>query len=101
MNARTLPAPRLAAGLLACLAALVPLGARAAPPQPVTVTVDCARPRLPSQQDIARLTGVDNFGHAYAVRGRLMADAQRACQSPIGKVQLVLAPAPARRLAAR
>ncbi|HEY0505933.1 MAG TPA: hypothetical protein VGD42_20810 [Lysobacter sp.] len=101
MNARLVTVPRLAAGLLAALAALVPLGTQASPPAPVTITVDCAQPRLPGQQAIARLTGVDNFARAYAVRTRLMVDTQRACQNPVGKVQLVVAPEPASRLAAR
>ena len=101
MNTRPLTPSRLAAGLLAALAVLVPLGAKAETPAAGSVTVDCARPRLPSQQDVARLTGADNFRQAYTVRARLMVDIQRACQNPVGKVQLVVAPEPGKRLAAR
>jgi hypothetical protein len=99
-SARSPHVARLVACTLMTLAALAPLAAHASPP-PAAITVDCARPSLPSQQDIARLTGVDNFGQAYAVRARLMAQAQRACQSPVGKVQLVVVPEPAKRLVAR
>jgi hypothetical protein len=84
------------------LAAALPTIAVAAPPEAVTVMIDCQRPQLPSQQAIARLTGVDNFGQAYAVRARLMVDSQRACQNNVGAVQLTLsAPRAARTLAKR
>jgi hypothetical protein len=67
-----------------------------------TITIDCQRPLLPSQQDVARLTGVDNLGQAYLVRTRLMIDTQRACQRNAGIVQIVLArPQASRRLASR
>jgi hypothetical protein len=102
MYARHLTPNRFAAGLMAASALLVaPFATQAEEAAAGTITVDCARPSLPSQQDIARLTGVDNFGQAYRARARLMVDAQRACQSPIAKVRLVLAPAPERKLAAR
>jgi hypothetical protein len=98
---RTASAVSLAAAALAFAAGLAPAAATASPPEPVTITIDCARPALPSQQAIARLTGVDNFSQAYAVRARLMGDAKRACQSA-SKVRLVLDAAPeARRLARR
>ena len=98
MNATSFP--RRTAAALAFAAAFVSTAASASPPEPATITIDCARPTLPSQQAIARLTGVDNFSQAYAVRARLMGDAKRACQSA-GKVQLVLGTAPEARALAR
>ncbi|MBU8977191.1 MULTISPECIES: hypothetical protein [unclassified Lysobacter] len=79
----------LAAAALALAAALAAAPASAQETGPVTLEIDCARPALPSQQDITRLTGVANFSQAYAVRARLMGDAKRACQSA-DKVRLVL-----------
>lgn len=97
---------RLATLLLAVVASSVAAQSAAAQstPDPMvpTITIDCQRPLLPSQQDIARLTGVDNLGQAYTVRTRLMIDTQRACQRNAGIVQLVLAsPKATRRLASR
>jgi hypothetical protein len=97
---------RLATLLLAVVASSVAAQSAAAQsaPDPMvpTITIDCQRPLLPSQKDIARLTGVDNLGQAYTVRTRLMIDTQRACQRNAGIVQLVLAnPRATRRLASR
>lgn len=67
-----------------------------------TITIDCQRPKLPSQQAVARLTGIDNFGQAYAMRARLMTDARRACLRNPGVDQVVMTrPQPSRRLADR
>lgn len=85
MNAKVL-APILAA-LIAS-----PLSAPASPPQPTTITIDCAQPALPSQRAFARLTGIDNAGQAYDARARLMVQAQRACQGGAALVQVVNAP---------
>ncbi|HEY5852188.1 MAG TPA: hypothetical protein VIT62_15680 [Lysobacter sp.] len=65
------------------------------------ITIDCQRPLLPSQQAIARLTGLDNPGQAYAARTRLMIDTQRACQGNAVIVQLVLARPPSTQRLAR
>ncbi|MGO4221555.1 hypothetical protein AB4Y64_06825 [Lysobacter sp. TAF61] len=102
MNARN---ARLTRPALLALALLVPAAAAAQVADDATaptITIDCQRPLLPSQQAIARLTGVDNPGQAYAVRTRLMIDTQRACQRSPGIVQLVLArPQQSQRLAGR
>ena len=71
---------------LAFFVALLPACVLAAPPP---VAIDCARPALPSQRAIARLTGLDNFTQVYAERTRLMIDAQRACRPGVARVQLV------------
>lgn len=62
----------------------------AAPP---SLLIDCARPVLPDQQAVARLTGLDNPGQVYAARARLMAEAGRAChRDGAQQVRIVLAP---------
>lgn len=92
---------------LALLAlALVAANAMAAGPQDEalapTITIDCQRPQLPSQQAVARLTGVDNLGQAYAMRARLMSDARRACLRNPGVDQVVMTrPQPSRWLVDR
>lgn len=80
----------LAKTLALAIAAAIPLAALASPPQPVEITVDCAHPALPSQQEFARFTGIDNFGQAYAMRARTMIRAQRACKNGAGQVRVVL-----------
>ncbi|KRD72484.1 hypothetical protein [Lysobacter sp. Root983] len=88
---------------LAAALALAVLPAAATPPQDATLLIDCARPALPDQQAVARLTGIDNLGQAYAVRARLMVDVGRACRrAGAQRVSIVLAPqaVDARRLAA-
>ena len=42
-----------------------PLRPLASPPHQATVYVDCNDLQMPSQQDVAGLTGVDNFSQAY------------------------------------
>ncbi len=81
---------RLAA-LLLSVATFAAAAQPAPDPMAPSITIDCQRPLLPSQQAIARLTGIDNMGQAYAVRTRLMVDTQRACQRNAGLVRLVLA----------
>ncbi len=86
--------------------ALVAANAVAAGPQDdalaPTIRIDCQRPQLPSQQAVARLTEVDNFGQAYAMRTRLMADARRACLRNPGVDQVDMTrPQPSRWLAER
>ena len=93
---------KLSALTLTAAFALAALPAAASPPQTVSLSIDCERPALPDQQQVARLTGIDNLSQTYAVRARLMAEAARACQR-VGaeQVRIVLAPQaePARRLA--
>ncbi|MCL1635975.1 hypothetical protein M2650_15230 [Luteimonas sp. SX5] len=78
--------------LLFC--ATMPVGAAEAPPPPA-VTIDCAHPALPSQAEISSLTGIENFGRAYAERSRLMQQAVRVCRR--GATQVVLVRGPDRR----
>ena len=88
--------------LMLAFAAVLPATATASPPQPIDVTVDCDRPALPTQHDVSRLTGIDNFTQAYDTRVRLMAEAHRACQADgVEKVLLVWErfPKPARAVA--
>ncbi|HEY5805539.1 MAG TPA: hypothetical protein VIT90_17820 [Lysobacter sp.] len=96
----------LAILLLATSAAVMPAMAAAAeaPIEPgiQSITVDCQRPLLPSQQAVSRLTGIDNFGQAYAMRARLMSEARRACLRNPGIVRVVVTrPQPGRWLADR
>lgn len=93
---RTAAFGALAATALAFAAATSPAAAATPEAEPVSILVDCARPALPSQQDITRLTGAANFSQAYALRARLMGEAKRACHSA-SKVRLVLEPAQADR----
>ncbi len=80
MNAKTLVLTLLAAA---------PLAAAAAPQAPA-LTVDCARPSLPSQKAVAEFAGIANFTEAYAARKRLMLDVQRACKrGGVEQVRLV------------
>lgn len=73
------------------LAALIasPLSAQASPPQPTTITIDCAKPALPSQRAFARLTGIDNADQAYDARARLMVRLQRACKGGAAQIRVV------------
>lgn len=81
--------------LILALASVLPLAASATQPQPesTTILIDCANPTLPSQQQVARLTGHDNLGQVYNARTRLMVNSQRLCQRGVDEVHLVLAPA--------
>lgn len=92
--------------LLALSLALVAANATAAgPPDDAlapTITIDCQRPQLPSQQAVTRLTDVHNIGQAYVMRARLMTDARRACLRNPGADQVVMTrPQPSRWLADR
>jgi hypothetical protein len=68
------------------------------------IAYDCAHPVLPTQQQVARLTGIDNFTQAYAARTRLLLNAERSCkQLQADTVVLVfepVVPARERRVAA-
>ena len=44
------------------------------------ITIDCARPRLPPQQEVGVLLGQYNLSQVYASRAALMAEARRACR---------------------
>jgi hypothetical protein len=61
------------------LAALLPLGAIAAPGTGA-IEIDCVNPTLPPQREVAAFLGIDNLGHAYARRARLMVNASRTCK---------------------
>jgi len=59
---------------------LDPVRAARAGVPPGSLTLDCARLSLPSQGEMARLSGIANPGQAYAARARLMVNVQRACR---------------------
>lgn len=61
------------------------------------IVVDCTKPSLPSQREVAEMTRQYNFSQVYATRARLMAEARRACQRQgVARVRLVMAPSAAR-----
>ncbi len=74
----------------ALFAAILPLCAQASQPQLMPLVVDCANPVLPSQHDVARFTGIDNFAQAYAARARLLQQTGRECRRGVASVTLVL-----------
>jgi hypothetical protein len=74
--------------------AVLPIAAFASPPHRATVYVDCNNLQMPSQQEVAGLTGADNFSQAYDRRTRLMVEVQRMCQQRGGQFQLVIEPSP-------
>ena len=81
------------------LAALLPLGAVAAPPTgaaaPSTgvIEFDCVQPRLPPLRSVADLYGMDNWDHVYDRRMRLMHDGRHACkQRDVASLLIVAAP---------
>ena len=76
------------------LAALLPAAAIASPPHQATVYVDCNDLQMPTQQEVAGLTGADNFSQAYDRRTRLMVEVQRLCEQRGGQFQLVIEPSP-------
>ena len=89
----------------ALFAAILPLCAHASQPQPISLVIDCVHPVLPSQHDVARFTGIDNFTQAYAARARLLQQTGRECRRGVASVTLVLQPldssnGPTRQLAA-
>lgn len=79
---------------LLAFAAVMPVAALASPPHQATVYVDCNDLRMPSQQEVAGLTGADNFSQAYDRRTRLMVEVQRLCEQRGGQFQLVIEPSP-------
>ncbi len=72
------------------LAAALPLGAQASPPQATILAIDCGRPALPTQGAVARFTGIENFGRLYVARTHLMIQVRRECHRGAGRVELVL-----------
>ena len=72
------------------LANILPLCVQASSPQPFPFVVHCAHPTLPSQIDVARFTGVDNFTQLYATRTRLMLQAAQECRHGVAQVTLVM-----------
>lgn len=76
--------------VFACCAALSARAAEA--PAHPGIAIDCAHPLLPSQAEVSSLTGVENFGQAYAERTRLMQQALRACQRGAARVVIVRDP---------
>ena len=62
-------------------AAILPICAQASQPQPIPMIIDCAHPALPSQQDVARFTGIDNFAQAYACSSRSIPTTARTANS--------------------
>ena len=84
---------RLAAALFAaCTApAFAQEGAMTLLPIAATPFVaDCTSPRLPTQGQVAKWTGLHNLGQVYAARARLMAVIGSACrQRGVARVQLV------------
>lgn len=81
-----------APSMLLTLLAALPLASVAALPTTPALRVDCARPVLPAQREVAELVGIANIGQAYAARTRLMQDVQRACKRGVSQVQLVREP---------
>ncbi|MFC3552295.1 hypothetical protein ACFOLC_14920 [Lysobacter cavernae] len=78
---------------LLALAVAWPAAVAGSQPQPEKLVLDCDRVALPSQQAVARLTGIDNIGQAYAARADLMAQGQRACQREgVAQVRLLWNP---------
>ncbi|MEO6801324.1 MAG: hypothetical protein ABI178_15410 [Rhodanobacter sp.] len=46
-----------------------------------TLTMNCAAPRLPSQQAVAKALDLHNFDQVYRARDELMRVVQRACRN--------------------
>lgn len=82
MNAST-------SALILALTAVSPLSAAELPTQAPGIVIDCARPSLPSQDEVSSLTGIENFGQAYAARNRLMQQGLRACKRGAKHVVIV------------
>lgn len=83
------------------LAITLPVCAQASSPQPIPFVVQCAHPVLPTQADVARFTGVDNFAQLYATRTRLMQQAGRECRRGVAQVTLVMQQAGSDKLPGR
>lgn len=73
-------------------AAILPLWAHASQPQSIELVIDCAHKSLPSQTEVARFTGIDDFSAAFAARARLTQQAGRECQRGVASVTLLLEP---------
>jgi len=59
-----------------------------------TLVIACASPRLPSQAEVGRVLGIDNFSQTYAARAGLMVDVRHACLA--GNSEIVATRAPDR-----
>lgn len=75
--------------LALALTAALPSNAAESPAQKPGIVIDCARPALPSQEEASTLTGIENFGQAYAARSRLMQQGLRACKRGAKHVVIV------------
>jgi hypothetical protein len=80
------------------LAALLPLGAVAAPPtgpapSSGVIEFNCVQPTLPPLRAVADLYGMDNWDHVYDRRMRLMHDGRHACKQR-GADSLLIVAAP-------
>lgn len=95
MNAST-------SALILVLALTAALPANAAEPTAQTpgIVIDCAAPALPSQQEVSVLTGIENYGQAYAARARLMQQGLRACKRGAKHVVIVNQPSSPQKLPA-
>jgi sugar/nucleoside kinase (ribokinase family) len=75
--------------LALALTAALPSNAAESSAQTPGIVIDCARPVLPSQEEVSSLTGIENFGQAYAARSRLMEQGLRACKRGAKQVVIV------------
>ena len=75
--------------LALALTAASPVSGAELPTQAPGIVIDCARPSLPSQDEVSSLTGIGNFGQAYAARNRLMQQGLRACKRGAKHVVIV------------
>lgn len=57
-----------------------------------TFEVDCATPRVPGQQEIARRFEVANFSRAYDLRNEMQHVLVRSCQRGADRVRFVFEP---------
>ncbi|MBF6023238.1 hypothetical protein [Lysobacter niastensis] len=79
------------ARILLLALALSPAAALASPPHQASVYVDCDDQQRPTQQEVAGLTGADNFSQAYDLRNRLMVEIDHMChRRGGGQFQLVI-----------
>ncbi|HEY2395056.1 MAG TPA: hypothetical protein VGH81_03610 [Rudaea sp.] len=47
-----------------------------------SLTINCSNPHLPRMADVSAVTGIDNFGAAFAMREKLFHQATRLCHNP-------------------
>ncbi len=73
------------AALIATFAATVQLTAQTGHAQGA-LTINCAAPHRPSQQVIAEVLDLHNFGQVYDARDKLMRYVHRACLNGAGQV---------------